>query len=148
MEQLISAFGIDVKLIIIQIVNFAILMAILTYFLYRPVISLLEKRRQIIAKGLSDAKVAAEAKFAAERSKQILLNKANNQADKIVDKAKGQAEKKSEAIIEQANQKASGILKTANDRCENLKHKTIKESQSEIAKLVVLATEKMIRDKN
>lgn len=38
MDQLIQAFGIDAKLITVQIINFGILLAALTYFLYKPVL--------------------------------------------------------------------------------------------------------------
>jgi F0F1-type ATP synthase membrane subunit b/b' len=55
MEEIIHAFGIDQRLIIIQIVNFAILAGALGYFLYTPVLRLLREREEKIAQGLKDA---------------------------------------------------------------------------------------------
>jgi F0F1-type ATP synthase membrane subunit b/b' len=49
MEAIVEAFGIDAHLIIVQIVNFAILMAALGYFLYTPILNLLRDREEKIA---------------------------------------------------------------------------------------------------
>ncbi|HMA79010.1 MAG TPA: hypothetical protein VKP88_07860, partial [Candidatus Paceibacterota bacterium] len=62
MEQLIQAFGIDTRLIVVQIINFGLLLALLSYFLYRPILNLLEEREAKITQGIKDAEAAAAAK--------------------------------------------------------------------------------------
>lgn len=49
-----EALGIDPKLFIGQIINFLILLFILTKFAYKPIVKLLDDRRQKIADGLKD----------------------------------------------------------------------------------------------
>ena len=46
MQELFSAFGVNWKLLIAQAVNFGIVLVALRYFLYTPVLEMLEKRRQ------------------------------------------------------------------------------------------------------
>ncbi|MBI4142938.1 ATP synthase F0 subunit B [Candidatus Uhrbacteria bacterium] len=59
MEDLLHKLGVDWRLLIAQIVNFAILFFVLRKVLYRPVLAMLRERRERIAKGLADAEAAA-----------------------------------------------------------------------------------------
>lgn len=147
MEQLIHAFGIDVKLITVQIVNFAILAAALTYFLYNPVLNLLQKREEKIAQGLEDAEAAAKAKAAAAEEKTTILSAANAEAEAMQARAKAHADEKAEAIVSSAISKAEQVLKDAEAEREHLKAQAKKESEAEVAKTAMLAAEKILREK-
>ena len=60
MEQLIHAFGIDARLILLQVINFGLLMAVLSYLLYKPVLKVLAERQEKIAQGVKDAEEAGK----------------------------------------------------------------------------------------
>ena len=145
MEQLIEAFGVDIRLIIIQIINFVVLLGILSYFLYKPLLNLLEEREGKIAKGIKDAEDAAEAKSQADTEKQAILKDAHNEAEQVAVRAKQYADEKAATIVDGANQKAEGIVKDAERKGEELKAQAKKESEAEVAKLAVLAAEKILR---
>ena len=147
MDQLIHAFGLDVKLIIIQVFNFGILMLLLTYFLYKPVLKMLSDREEKIAKGIEDAEGAAKALAEAETEKQGILTNANKEAEAVVERAKSYADEKAAGIAAAADEKAAGIVSAAEQKAEEIKHKAHKESESEIAQLAVLAAEKVLREK-
>ena len=53
--ELLSKLGIDWKLLLAQVVNFGILLGVLTVFVYRPLLDLLDARRERIAKAMEDA---------------------------------------------------------------------------------------------
>ncbi len=146
MEEIIKAFGIDQRLIIIQIVNFAILAGALGYFLYKPVLKLLADREAKIAQGLKDAEAAAVAKAEADTEKQAVLAAAHKDAEAVNERAKVAAEAKSAEIVAAAADKAADLVKAAEVKSEALKAQAIKESESEVAKLAILATEKMLRE--
>ena len=148
MEQLIQAFGIDVKLITVQIVNFLILLGVLSYFLYKPVLNLLEKREEDIKQGIKDAEAAATAKAEAESEKQSVLSEAHKEAEAINERAKEHAGQKAVEITEAANEKSALIIKNAEAKGEEIKQSAHQESESEIAKLAVLAAEQVLREKN
>ncbi len=148
MEQLIHAFGIDIKLIIIQMVNFVILMSALTYFLYKPVLKVLADREEKIVQGIKDAEAAAVAKGSAESEKQSILSSAHAEAEVVAKNAKTFADERSEAIVAEARTKAESVIKDAQQKSEELKLQAKKESEAEIAKLAVLAAEKILREKN
>ena len=147
MEQLIHAFGIDVKLIVVQIINFTILVGALSYFLYKPVLKVLADREEKIAQGIKDAEAAAAAKADAESEKQTILSAAHSEAESVANKAKSYAEEKSEGIIAEAHTKAESVIKDAESKGAEIKARAEKESEAEIAKLAVLAAEKVLREK-
>ena len=145
MEQLVNAFGIELELIIAQIVNFGILAAALSYFLYKPLLNMLQKREQTIAQGVQDAEDAAKAKAEADAQKKQILADAHKEAEAVADKAKTFAEEKAATLTAQAQQKAESIVKDAEVKSAQLKEQAIKESESDIAKLAVLAAEKILK---
>jgi F-type H+-transporting ATPase subunit b len=146
MEEIIHAFGIDQRLIIIQIVNFAILAGALGYFLYTPILKLLREREEKIAQGLKDAEAAAAAKTAADAEKQTVLTAAHKEAEAVNERAKVAADAKATEIVAAAQDKAAELLKSAEAKGEAAKQAALKESENEIAKLAILATEKLLRE--
>ncbi len=86
--ELIKNFGLDPVLLLAQIVNFLIILYILRRFLYRPILSILEKRKTLIKEGLEkteEARIRLEKVM--EEEKNILKN-AQTQAKKLIDDAK------------------------------------------------------------
>lgn len=147
MEQLLHAFGIDAKLIVIQIINFVVLAGALSYFLYKPVLKLLAEREEKIAQGIKDAEDAAKAKASADEEKKEILAAANKDAEGVAANAKQYADEKAAAIVADAQTKAEGIVKDAQGKGEEIKVQAQKESEAEIAKLAVLAAEKVLSEK-
>jgi len=148
MEQLIEAFGIDAKLIVVQIINFTILVAVLSYFLYKPVLKVLADREEKIKQGIKDAEAAAAAKAAAEDEKQAVLSAAHKEAEQVAERSRAYADEKAVSITRTADEKAHSIVSTAEQKAEEIKSKAHKESEAEIAKLAVLAAEKVLKEQN
>ena len=57
---LIYALGIDGRILLAQLFNFAILVFILWRFAYKPVLNILEERRLKVEKSLDDAEAATK----------------------------------------------------------------------------------------
>ena len=146
MDQLIHAFGIDVKLIVVQIINFTLLAGLLTYFLYKPVLKVLADREEKITKGVMDAEAAAETLAGAEDEKQVILTDAHKEAEGVARRAKEHADEKAAAIAAVADEKAAGVVASAEEKAENIKLVAKQESEAEIAKLAVLAAEKVLKE--
>lgn len=145
MEAIIAAFGIDVHLIIIQIINFTILMVALGYFLYTPVLNLLREREEKIAAGIRDAEAAAVAKASAEAEKAEVLTEAHHAAAEVNNRAKAAAEVTGAEIVAAAEAVAQAAKAKAVVEAEQLKAAAIKASEAEIAKTAILAAEKILR---
>jgi F-type H+-transporting ATPase subunit b len=148
MEAIIAAFGIDVHLIIVQIINFTILMVALGYFLYTPILNLLREREEKIAAGIKDSEAAAVAKASAEAEKAVVLTEAHHAAAEVNNRAKAAAEVTGAEIVAAAEAVAQAAKAKAVAEAEQLKAAAIKASEAEIAKTAILAAEKILREKS
>lgn len=144
MEALI-AFGVNWKLLLIQGVNFGLLLLLLYRFLYKPLFALLEKRQQAIERGLHDAEEATREKEAIQGAKEHILHVAQEEGGKIVDALRKQAVAQEREILHAAQEKSSAVVSEAimkaNDEREHILH----EAEKDIARMAVLATEKILR---
>lgn len=147
MEEIFSAFGINVKLIVIQIINFGLLLFALWYFLYTPVLRLLDERQKKIQKGLEDADAAEKSLKEAGLTKDEIVASAHHESAEIVKKAERYAEKKKETIIENAEDTGQGIVKNAEKEAAEKTKKIHADAEREIAQAAVLAAERLIIEK-
>jgi F-type H+-transporting ATPase subunit b len=147
MEEIIHAFGIDWRLIVIQMFNFMILGAALWYFLYTPVLKILSEREEKLKKGVLDADKAAQSLEDANREKTALLTTARKEAEGLVDEASRHAETKGSSIVKEAEERASRMIADAKMRAEEEMVLAQKASEAEIAKAAILAAEKILNQK-
>jgi len=144
MEEIIRAFGIDWRLIVIQMFNFAILAGALWYFLYTPVLTIIKDREEKLKKGVEDAEAATQARLNANDEKATILTKAHTDASDIVARAAVHAGEKGDSIVRDAEDKAQRALEDAKQKAEEIKVQAHKESEAEIAQVAILAAEKVL----
>jgi len=147
MQEIITAFGIDWRLIVIQIFNFGLLAGILWYFLYTPVLRILTEREAKIKKGIDDALLAEQARGEADVEKTKILKEAHTEATQIVARGTAHAEEKEKALLSEASEKIARDIAQAKALGEELKVKALRESEAEIAKLALLGAEKILVQK-
>ena len=145
MEEILHAFGIDWRLIFIQIVNFALLTGVLWYFLYTPLLRLIEEREAKIRKGVLDAQSAEESLKSADKEKIAILKSAHAEAGQIVHRATTHALEKEEQVLKEADEKVARKMRGAQAEAEQIKERALKESEAEVAKMAMLAAEKILR---
>jgi F-type H+-transporting ATPase subunit b len=148
MEQIIDVFGLDWKILIVQIVNFALLLGILWYFLYKPLTTLIENRRAQIIKGVADAERAEAALKDADAKKGEIMTAASMDAERVIATAREQAKQKESQIMVEAQEKYERVLREAALKSEEIRKEALDESKEEIAKLIVLGAEKALREKS
>ena len=118
MEELIRNFGIDWKLLVAQVVNFAILFFLLKKFAYGPVLEILRKRRDEIKKGIEMraeaektlgevGEIKAKTAQQAEMDALALVAHAEETAGKRTEEIVNDATARGEALVAEAKQKAT-----------------------------------------
>lgn len=147
MGELFSTFGIDVRLLIIQAVNFGITLVVLWWFLYRPLIKMIDERKAKIAKGVDDAAAAATTRAATESEKSGIIGRAEKEAEAVVDRAAEEGKKERAAIVKSAQDRAEQTLRDAEAQAAEAQRRALKESDKEIAQTAILAAEKLLNAK-
>jgi F-type H+-transporting ATPase subunit b len=128
MEQTIHDFGIQWPLLVASIVNFLILLYLLKRFLYKPILKVLDERKETIEKSLEYAKLIEEEKKATEEKMKASLRLANEQSIKTLEQANRAAEKIKMEIVGEAEKRAKQLIERAKAE--------IKQDQEEAAKSV------------
>ena len=142
MSELFPKLGIDWRLLIAQLVNFLILLFVLRRFAYKPLLKLLDERKQKIADGLANAQKAKSNLEEAEKERQEIISTAKKGASEIINLAETAAQKNREETLKEAKAGVEKIVTEARKQIDSEKSKMIGEIKSEISELVMLAAEK------
>lgn len=146
MADLVHAFGIDWKLIIVQSVNFLVMLGILSYFVYGPVMRMLRERAAKVAAGLRDAEAAKAEREAVGAEKSGIIAEAQHEAEKIVARAQDEGKHERNSIVKSAQDRAAQIVKDADLAAEEAQRRALKDAEAEVARAAVLAAEKILRN--
>ena len=139
------ASGVLLKDFLYRLFNFAIVVAILVYFLAKPIKRALSGRREEIEKTLAEAKrikEEAEAKFA---EYDLKLARATEEIAEISDSIRREGEREKINIIESANQMAIKIEQDAENAAELEVAKARTELQREAVQLAVGIAEELLK---
>lgn len=147
MDSLLSAFGINGKLLLAQLINFGVLFAGLSYLLYKPVMKMLDERSEKIALGVKSAEEATAKAAKADTDAKATVHGAEQEAEGIVALARESAQSEKNRILKEAETRASALESDAQARATEDAAKVLRDSEKEIARLAVLAAEKVLSAK-
>lgn len=136
--------GINLGYFLVQTFNFLILMVVLRVWVYKPIVNMLEKRRQNIAQGLEDARVAAEARANAEKEAEKIITDANRQAGQIVAEAKDRAEVAARDVRATAEAEAVKAREKALTEVEEERNRILGDLRGQIAGISIAAAQKLV----
>lgn len=101
--------GIEPSLLLAQIVNFTIIMVVLTKILYKPILGMLEKRKKEIEESLARSEELRLEEEKMQTRKEKLLSEARKEARAILEEAKKQGKDAEHEIVIAAHLEASEI---------------------------------------
>ena len=139
-----GSLGINGPALVAQIVNFVVLLIILRAVLYRPMLNMLEGRKQRSAEGLQAAEVARQEAEAERAQLQAQLDRERREAMERIAAASKRGETLAAEIEAGARQEAQRILEEAREEALRERERIIAEAQDEIAELALLAAEKVL----
>lgn len=106
MEQL----GIEPLQLATQVFNFLIMVAVLTRFLYKPILKVLKERREKIAKGLEYTEKMKLEVEKSETKRTAILLRAKEEAGAIIEESKKAGKQVEAEIIARAHEEARAIV--------------------------------------
>ncbi len=141
--EVLKTFGVQPILLAAQVVNFLVLLFLLKKFAYKPILEILVKRREVIAKGLKDAANIEKRLLEIEEEREKKLKQAADEAKGLIT----DASKAATQLIAEAREKAqtdiAKMIKKSNEQMERERDQMKKEIKAELADLVVLGLEKV-----
>jgi F-type H+-transporting ATPase subunit b len=144
MGEVFGKLGINGTLLISQIVNFVILLVLLRAFLYRPILNMLEQRKERIAQSMRDAERVSAAAREAEQEKARILDAARREVQEVRAQATRDAEKIAQEIRSRAEQEATEIRMKAQTDAQAQAEAILANANKQIAELAIAATEKLL----
>jgi len=140
----LDALGINGPFLIAQIVNFTLLLLLLRAFLYKPVLKMLETRKQRIADGLQAAEVARREAEVERGQLQAQLDSERRDAMERIAAASKRGETLAAEIEANARQEGQRIVEEARNEAARERERILAEAQHQIAGLSMAATEKVL----
>lgn len=139
-----EALGINLGLLIVQIIAFAIVFLTLNAWVYGPMMSLMETRKQKIAQGLEDARVASEARANAEKEAARIIAEAQAEAGKVVREATDRAAEAAKGVKSAAEAEAAKAREAAVADAEVERNRVLGDLRGQVAALSIAAAQKLV----
>jgi len=126
------------------IINLLVAYLILRHFVFRPIIRLLNKRREEVESELSDA---------AEKQKQAVLllseaqdhiEEAKGEAASVISEARVQADRQGLTIVNSAHKEANTIVDRASEDAKRMHNAMLDQMRDEVADLAVSIASKVV----
>ncbi len=144
MDKAVEALGLNLPQLIAQVANFFVLLVILRLTLYKPILKMLDERKQKIAEGLNAAEIARAEAASAQANIQAQLETARKDGQEIVANAQNIATRIQADAREQAAKDREAALERARNEIQLERDRAIAELRSEFAGITVTAAEKVI----
>lgn len=145
--NLLEKFGVEWRYVVWQIVSFIIVLAVLYKFGIKPVVATMEERNRKIESGLQHAEEMQAKLAAAQHESAAIVKKANAEATRIVEEARKSAKDFLDRQTQEASTKANELLTKAQQAIELEHKKMLADARTEIARLVVTTTERVLAKK-
>jgi F-type H+-transporting ATPase subunit b len=136
--------GVSLGFLLFQIFNFAILCILLYAWAYKPILKMMNNRKQMIAQGLEDARIASEARANAEQDAAKIIAEAQNKANQIVRDSTERAETAALEIRAAADAEATKAREAALGEVQDERDRMLGDLRSQIAALAIAAAQKLV----
>ena len=138
-----KTFGFNAPHFIAQCISFAIVAFLLHRFAYKPILQVLEERRQKIADSLANADKIKIELASAQAKAQEILTQAGAQGNKMIEEARASAAKVLEVESQKAIATANDIIAKAKQASEAELVRMKAELRKEVGRLVVATSAKV-----
>jgi F-type H+-transporting ATPase subunit b len=139
-EKIARTFGVDWPHLTAQFISFAIVCAALYWLAYKPVLRMLEARRQQIAQGLANTEKINAALANIESQRKDVMAEAQAQSARLIAEAREIAKRLQEQETQRAVAAAEQIVVKAREAAEQEHARMLAELRREVGRLVIQTT--------
>src|SRR2546422_3925871 len=139
-KETAPTFGLDAPHFFAQVFSFCIVTFLLYRFAYKPILTMLDERRQRIAESQANAEKIKAELARTEALQREALEKANVQASKLIEEARAAAARVQEQETQKAIAAAEQIISKAREAAAQDHARMLAELKREVGRLVVQTT--------
>ena len=147
LRQTFEHFGVEPKFVVYQLISFLVVLVVLYKFGIKPVTATMEERNRKIESGIKHAEEMQVKLAAAAQESAVIVKKANLEATRIVEDARKTAKDFLDRQTQEAAAKSNDLLTKAQQAIELEHKKMLAAARTEISRLVVTTTERVLAKK-
>lgn len=136
--------GIEPILLVAQVVNFLIIVFVLSRLLYKPILDLLEKRRREIAEGLALTEKMRQEEEKLKLKREKVLDAARAEGQKILDEMRHQAKEEEKEILAAGHAEAQDIIAKGKEEVARLHEELAKNLRREAVGLAEAMVKRLL----
>ena len=130
---------------IANLINFAILVGVLSWLLYEPARDFINERKKKIRSRIENAKEREEDADQLKREREEELKEARSRADEIIENARKTAQKIKSDSRSEAEKEAKRIINEAREEAEREKERVREELKSQYLDVAVMSAERILQ---
>lgn len=139
-----DALGINLGYLLAQLLGITALILILTAFVYKPMLRVLDERKARIAKGLEDARQASIARENADMEAKRILDEARAEAANMRREAVVAAEGAAKDVEHKAREDARAIIANAQNDATEERNRILADLRGQVAAISIAAANKLV----
>jgi len=141
----ITELGINLPSLVAYLVNFVILLGILSLFAYKPLIRVMDQRAERIRESLAAADLARQEATSSREAIEEQLNEARREGQRLLDQAREAVERYRGEEMDRARTDAEAFVERARTEIQRERDAAIQEVRSNFGDLAITAAERVIR---
>jgi F-type H+-transporting ATPase subunit b len=130
--------------VIVELITFLVMLAILGRYVYPEIVKLAEARQRAVAEQLKEAEQARATAEERLKEAEAKLNDARKTAQAVIDAANKSGEQLRQELRQKADEESKRTVEAARKEIEAERDQAVRSVRTEVAALVVAATEKVI----
>lgn len=140
----LGELGISWPLFTAQIINFVVLLVMLYFFAYKPVMKMLDQRAQKIKDSIDETQKIKDQAALAEEDFKKRIEAVNKDSQEVIAKAMRTGEEARQRAMQEAKVEAQSVVEKARQEIQHEREEAIGELRQEFADLTIVAAEKVI----
>jgi len=143
----IGTLGINLKLFIAQLINFAVILLVLWRWAYRPLLRIMHERQKTIAEGLDNAKKIETRLEETEQEYRTKINAAKKEAIAIIEQGKTDAAARAATMKKKAEEDMQALLASARAHINAEKDASLRAVREHAAALITETVRRVVSEK-
>lgn len=140
----LGTLGVDGRLLIAQLVNFAIVFFVVWKWIYTPLVKILDERATRVKEGLAKADEAKQQLAHMDEERKNLLRQASAEAKELIQQAKREAAAEQDRLRKEAEAVLQREAEQAKKRLAEEREAQWQALKGELSDFVVSATERVV----